>query len=93
MGILSNKIDWSWLLWRVLIPLLAPVVVSSMVIFAWVTGSPSFKPYFGIALDVSPWALTFYSLTLVGSTLNEFWPRLGNNTALRTPRPRATSSA
>ncbi|MEM6600666.1 MAG: hypothetical protein AAF649_04700, partial [Verrucomicrobiota bacterium] len=40
---------------------------------------PSFKPSLRLALDVSPWALTFYTLTLICSTLNTVWNKLAQN--------------
>jgi hypothetical protein len=77
-----NKLEGKWLLWQVAIPLLAPIIVSGVVILAWLSGSPKFSPNIQIAVDVSPWALTFYTLTLIGSTLNEFWPKLTTHVAL-----------
>ncbi len=70
------SIDWKWGIWRVAVPLAAPTVISFIVAYAWASGNPGFRPSLSIAADVSPWALTFYSLTLIGSTLNDFWPKL-----------------
>ena len=77
-----ESIEGSWLAWRVAVPLLTPIIISFVVIMAWASGSPHFTPNIRIALDVSPWALTFYALTLIGSTLNEFWPKLATHPAL-----------
>ena len=35
-----------------------------------------------VILDVSPWALTFFTLTLIGSTMNDFWSKLGSHPVL-----------
>lgn len=77
-----KNLDRTWLLWQVAIPLLAPIVISGVVVGAWATGNPTFTPSMSIIVDVSPWALTFYSLTLIGSTFNVFWPKLGTNAML-----------
>ena len=76
---LTARLETKWLLWRVVIPLLGPIFISLLVILAWTSGRPDFKPSLGIVVDVSPWALTFYALTLIGSTLNELWPKLGKS--------------
>jgi len=46
------------------------------------TGNPDFKPNMKIIADVSPWALAFYTLTLVGSALNELWPKISQHQAI-----------
>jgi len=53
------------------VPLLGPVVVSGVVILMWISGNPEFQPSIPVMLDVSPWALVFFTLTLLGGTLNE----------------------
>lgn len=77
-----DKIEGKWLFWQVLAPLLAPVVISGFVIFAWSTGASTFRPNFKIVVDVSPWALTFYSLTLIGSTLHAMWSNLEKHSGI-----------
>lgn len=71
-----------WIFWQVIVPILGPIAVSTLIIFAWTTGVPNFAPRIDVILDVSPWALTFYTLTLIGSTLNGFWAKLPDHPAL-----------
>ncbi len=75
-------IQWKWLFWQVAVPIVGPIVVSAIVILAWMTGSPGFKPDMGIIVDVSPWALTFYMLGLIGSTIEGLWPKLSTHPVL-----------
>jgi len=82
IGIVSTKPHWPWLMWQVGIPLGGPIVLSGLIILAWQTGNPEFVPQWRIALDVSPWSLTFYALVLVGSSLNELWPRMSAEPAM-----------
>jgi hypothetical protein len=51
-------------------------VLSTLIVLAWKSGNPGFVPRWKIILDVSPWALTFYTMTLIGASLNSLWPRL-----------------
>jgi hypothetical protein len=74
--------EGKWLFWQVLVPLLAPIIISGIVIIAWSTGVTTFHPNLKIVLDVSPWALTFYSLTLIGGTLNAMWSNLANKSGI-----------
>lgn len=73
---------WKGLLWQVFIPILGPILVSFLVVIAWRTGQPAFRVDWSVIIDVSPWALTFYSLTLIGATMNDFWPKMQGHTAL-----------
>ena len=70
------KLNWQWLVWQVGVPLGGPVILSWLTILAWETGNPNFTPKWSIVLDVSPWALTFYGLTLVGASLDSLWARM-----------------
>jgi len=76
------KLNWQWLVWQVGVPLGGPVILSWLTILAWETGNPNFTPQWSIVLDVSPWALTFYGLTLVGASLNSLWPRIPSNAVI-----------
>jgi hypothetical protein len=73
---------WKWICWQVLVPILGPIVISALVVLAWQSGNPSFKADWSVVLDVTPWALTFYTVTLIGSTMNDLWPKLGNHKGL-----------
>ena len=76
------KIQSRWLLWQVIIPLFAPVILSVLVIGLWATGTVTFEPKWSVVVDISPWALVFFSLTLLGATLNELWPRVSSHPTL-----------
>ena len=72
------SVDWKWVVWQFLMPVFAPIIISSIVVILWSTGNPAFQPRFSVIIDVSPWALTFYSLTLICSTLHEMRGRLAS---------------
>jgi hypothetical protein len=74
--------QWKWLFWQVFAPILGPVLMSVLVVFLWSTGQPGFRMDWGIIVDVSPWALTFYAITLIGATMNDFWPKMGDHSVL-----------
>jgi hypothetical protein len=65
---------WHWILWQVLAPIFGPIAISIGVVLLWQTGNPNFRISWPIILDVSPWALTFYCFTLIGTTMNDLWP-------------------
>lgn len=71
-----------WLFWQVAVPLLGPAVISAIFILLWMSGNPGFKPSISLILDISPWALVFYTLTLLGATLNELWPNVSQHQML-----------
>ncbi|MBS0418095.1 MAG: hypothetical protein JSR66_10305 [Proteobacteria bacterium] len=70
------KHNWQWLIWQVGVPLGGPVILSWLIVLAWQTGNPGFVPKWNVILDVSPWALTSYSLTLIGASMNDLWPKI-----------------
>ena len=72
-----------WFLGEVVVPLLGPVVLAMMFIGLWSTGASGFTPDYGIVLDnLSPWVLTVYALTLIGSTFNDLGSKMGQNVLL-----------
>src|SRR5713226_2492680 len=73
--------NWRWLGWQVAFPILTPIIISVVVVLLWQTGLPGFSINWSIILDVSPWALTFYSMTLIGSNLHEKWNTLSSRPA------------
>ncbi|HEU0222474.1 MAG TPA: hypothetical protein VFR34_09750 [Paracoccaceae bacterium] len=77
------KIYWGWVLWQVTVPVLGPFVLAAGILALWATGAPAFQPNYGTLIAyVSPWALTVYSLTLLGSTFHALVPKLGTHPAL-----------
>lgn len=75
-------VHWRWLIWQVVVPIAGPIILSGVFVLAWQSGNPNFKPSMKIAVDVSPWALTFYTLALIGSTLNGLWPKISDHPGL-----------
>lgn len=74
--------QWRWLIWQVVVPVFGPILISLLVIGLWMSGNPDFVPDKRIILDVTPWALAFYTLALVGSSLNGLWPKLSKHTVI-----------
>jgi hypothetical protein len=75
-------LNWKWLGWQVAFPLLGPIAMSLVIVLLWRSGNPAFRMNMEVILDVSPWALTFYALTLIGSALNEKWDKLATHGVL-----------
>jgi hypothetical protein len=67
------SLNGKWLCWQVAFPLGVPIVASFLFSLLWKTGNPDFHINVQVVFDVSPWALIFYSMTLIGSTLHEYW--------------------
>ena len=75
--------DWRWLGWQVAAPIIGPVALASLFVLLWSTGAKGFTPDYGKVIgNVSPWALTFYSLTLIGSTFHAFLPKFKDHIGL-----------
>jgi hypothetical protein len=77
------KFDWKWLLWQVGLPLGAPILLSAVFVYFWWTLTSNFIPALSVVIDLTPWALATYVLTLIGTTIRTFvnrWaeqPKLG----------------
>ena len=49
----------------------------------WWTGDKNFAIKWSLIVeDVTPWALTFYAITLIGATMNDFWSKLPSHPVL-----------
>jgi hypothetical protein len=78
-----KKFDWKWLRWQVGLPLGAPILLSMIFVYFWWTLDPNFTPASSVVIDLTPWALATYVLTLIGTTIRAFgnrWteqPKLG----------------
>ena len=70
------KPDWKWILWQVLVPLAGPSLVAAIVSLAWMSLDTSFEMKMGVIIDLTPWAVTFYSITLVGVAMDSLWTKL-----------------
>jgi hypothetical protein len=73
---------WDWIVWQVLLPIFGPIIISFLVALFWTTGPTNFNMRPDVILDVTPWALLFYSITLVCVTMNDLWPRIGRHQML-----------
>jgi hypothetical protein len=74
--------EWKWIFWQVIVPIFGPITISAAVVLAWWSGEQKFLINWHIIVDVSPWALTFYCITLIGATMNDLWPNLSAHPAL-----------
>jgi hypothetical protein len=75
--------DWKWISWQVVVPLIGPVAVPGAMVAMWTTGDPTFQIKWSLLFDeVTPWALTFYSITLIGVTMHDFWPKISSHFGL-----------
>lgn len=80
MGVIVN---YRWIWWQVVVPVIGPIALGAAFIALWSTGARGFVPDYANALaNMSPWGLTFYSIALLGSTLNTFWPKLRDHPGL-----------
>lgn len=78
-----RDVDWKWVFWQVLAPLVGPIAISAIVAMLWWTGDKHFKiNWLLIVEDVTPWAITFYAITPIGATMNDFWPKLPQHPVL-----------
>ena len=69
-------LDRRWVFFQVVIPLIAPATLALLFVGAWKTVDPAFVPKLSVILDLTPWAIVVYSLTLVGSTFDRSWNKL-----------------
>ena len=67
---------WRWILFQVAVPLLGPIVVSALVAAGWETGQPTFHMDMKVIFDVTPWALIFFTMALLGSGFYDVWADL-----------------
>lgn len=70
-----KRLDWNWLCWQVGLPLIGPLALSAIFALLWWSLQETFLPQIKVLVDVTPWALATYSLTLIGSALRLFWAR------------------
>jgi cation transport ATPase len=87
MSAVSNalkSLQWRWLLTSVVVPILGPTILSLVVVGMWKSGNPAFTVDWSVLVDLSPWALAFYALTLIGSSFNAMWGQISRHPALTT---------
>lgn len=77
------KLNWKWIFWQVVAPIVGPILISAVVAMLWWTGDKNFQINWPLIVeDVTPWALTFYAITLIGATMNDFWSKLPRHPGL-----------
>ena len=64
------RLDWRWIFFQVGIPAILPIFLSALFVLCWMTLSPDFTPDFRVVIDVTPWAIAVYSLTLIGGAFD-----------------------
>ena len=74
MGEAVATLKWKWILWQVVVPILGPIAISIVAVVLWWTGRTDFRIHWGLIVDITPWALTFYAVTLIGAALNDLIP-------------------
>ena len=79
---LNWNLQWKWIIWQVAVPILSPIGMSVIFVYLWESGQPGFIIRWPIIIDVSPWALIFYSTTLIGATMHDFSPKFSDHQAL-----------
>lgn len=72
---LLKSIDYRWVGMQVLLPILGPVIISTVVVLFWVSLDEKFIPNWLLIVDVGPWALVFYTVTLVFTSLQSLLPK------------------
>lgn len=60
------SVDWKWLAKNVGLPILAPIFLAGMMVFVWGLGDSNFSPDPWLVIDLTPWAISIYVLTLFG---------------------------
>lgn len=75
-GVMTLK--WKWILWQVIVPIFGPIGISGIAAILWWTGNPDFRFDWNVIVDVTPWALIFYAITLIGAALNNIVPEFSD---------------
>jgi hypothetical protein len=68
---MKGKIKREWAFWQVVAPLGTPIFFSFLAVLFWELGPQPFTIKWDLILDSSPWALSFFSLTLIGAALHD----------------------
>ena len=76
------NLQWKWIIWQVAVPILSPIGMSVIFVYLWESGQPGFVIRWPIIIDISPWALIFYSMTLIGAAMHDFSPKFPDHQAL-----------
>src|SRR5260221_14721051 len=64
---------WKWLIVQVFAPLGIPIFVSALAAAVWELGQPSFHMDMKVVADITPWALVFFTMALLGGGFYDLW--------------------
>jgi hypothetical protein len=73
---------WKWLSLQVIAPLGIPILVSALAAFVWEIGQPAFHMDMKVIADVTPWALVFFTMALLGGGFYDMWADWSTRPAL-----------
>lgn len=60
---------WHWIAWEVFFPLGMPVLMAGLVMILWATGPMPLPLAWSVVIDITPWTLTFFAVTLLSTSL------------------------
>jgi hypothetical protein len=72
---------WSWLFFQVLLPLPGPIVIS-LIAWLFLRTTDNVPMSREVIVDVTPWALIFFTMALLGAAFHDIWPNLGSHIIL-----------
>jgi hypothetical protein len=78
---------WTWLNLQVLLPLAGPIVLSLLIALALITLKPKVPLNPDVIVDVTPWALIFFTMALLGSGIHDYWSAVARPPAPGVVRP------
>ena len=64
---------WKWLGLQVGLPLLGPIVLSLIIAVGVKTLQPDLPLSRDVIVDVTPWALIFFTMALLGGGIHDYW--------------------
>lgn len=70
---LMMRLDLRWMWFQVCVPLVLPVLLAALFAAGWWTLEEDFSLNIRVIADVTPWALSTYSLVLIGGTFERRW--------------------
>ena len=68
-----------WHVFQVVLPIGGPILLSLIFVGFERAGRPEFEPSLAVIVDLTPRALTFYTLALICVTLSDFWPHISRH--------------
>ncbi|MBP0615327.1 hypothetical protein [Jiella mangrovi] len=79
----SAKDKGLWLWWQAIFPIGGPVFVPIACLGLWSTGNDAFHIELQtVFAEITPWALLFYSATMIGTALHLWFPKFSQHPML-----------